>query len=214
MLCRCAALFAGLRPSELADLKAEDIGDTFIRVSGGKLRRKLKRSAPLPPVLSTWLQRHPFKGLPVGWDYKMRQLKKATKAAKWVPDILRHTSISFQTERDKNEALTAFHCGTSTQMMNLHYRHTIDDEKAVKEFWNLTPAKILAKKPAVELPAIRRIKWPAKAALRKLVWNKPMMHAAKDLGVSDVALKKHCVKVGIDLPPAGHWIRQQCDSAR
>ena len=208
------ALFAGLRPSELADLKAEDIGDTVIRVSGGKMRRKLKRSAPLPPVLSTWLERYPFKGLPVGWDYKMRQLKKATKATKWVPDILRHTSISFQTERDKNEAFTAFHCGTSIQMMNLHYRHTVDDEQVVKAFWDLTPAKILAKKPAVELPTVRRITWPTKAELRKLVWQKPLVHAAKDLGVSDVALKKHCVKSGIDLPPAGHWIRQQRNSTR
>ncbi len=208
------ALFAGLRPSELAALKADDIGDKVIRVSGGKLRRKLKRTVPIPPVLAEWLTRHPFTGVPPGWIYKLKQLKKAIKAAKWVPDILRHTSISFQTDRDKNEALTAFHCGTSIQMMNLHYRHSIDDEQVVNNFWTLTPAKILAKKPAVELPTVRRITWPPKAALRKLVWQKPLIHAAKDIGVSDVALKKHCVKVGIDLPPAGHWIRQQRDSTR
>ena len=35
------ALFAGLRPSEIADLKPDDIGEKVIRVSGGKLRRKL-----------------------------------------------------------------------------------------------------------------------------------------------------------------------------
>lgn len=98
-------------------------------------------------------------------------------------------------------------------MMNPHYRHTVDDAHVVKDFWDLTPAKILAKKPAVELPTVRRITWPAKAALRKLVWQKPLMHAAAEIGVSDVALKKHCVKVGIDLPPAGNWIRQQRDSA-
>ena len=208
------ALFAGLRPSELTALKAEDIGDKVIRVSGGKLRRKLKRAVPIPPVLAAWLERQPFTGLPAGWNYKLKQLKKATKAAKWVPDILRHTAISFQTERDKNEAFTAFHCGTSIQMMNLHYRHTVDDEQVVKAFWDLTPAKILAKKPAVELPTVRRITWPTKAELRKLVWQKPLVHAAKDLGVSDVALKKHCVKSGIDLPPAGHWIRQQRNPTR
>lgn len=207
------ALFAGLRPSELAALKADDIGDKVIRVSGGKLRRKLKRTVPIPPVLAEWLKRQPFTGVPAGWIYKLKQLKKATKAAKWVPDILRHTSISFQTERDKNEALTAFNCGTSIQMMNLHYRHTVDDDKAVKEFWSLTPAKVQAAKPVIELPAIRRITWPAKAALRKQVWSKPLVHAAKEIGVSDVALKKHCVMVGIDLPPAGYWIRQQRDSA-
>lgn len=49
---------------------------------------------------------------------------------------------------------------------------------------------------------------PAKAALREPVWSKPPVHAAKEIGVSDVALKKHCVKAGIDLPPAGYWIRR------
>jgi hypothetical protein len=144
----------------------------------------------------------------------MKRLKCATKATNWVQDILRHTSITYQVERDSNEALTAFNCGTSVAMMDRHYRHTVDDEKAVADFWSLTPAKVLAKKPAVALPTVRRISWPTKTALRKLVWQKPLVHGAAEIGVSDVALKKHCVKVGIDLPPAGHWIRQQRDSAR
>jgi integrase len=37
-------IFAGLRPSEIKDLKSEDIGERGIKVTGGKLRRKLKRS--------------------------------------------------------------------------------------------------------------------------------------------------------------------------
>jgi hypothetical protein len=35
-----------------------------------------------------------------------------------------------------------------------------------------------------------------------------MVHAAKEIGVSDVALKKHCVRQGIDLPPRGYWLRE------
>lgn len=92
-------LFAGLRPSEIADLKPEDVLAERIRVSGGKLRRKLKRTVPVSPVLSAWLERYPFIGLPKGWDYKMKVLKKGTKAKKWVQDIIRHTSITFQTEQ-------------------------------------------------------------------------------------------------------------------
>jgi len=200
-------LFAGLRPSEIRDLKSEDILKEKIRVSGGKLRRTLKRSVPIPPVLATWLAEYPFKGLPSGWDSKMRTLKKAAKAKKWVQDIIRHTSITFQTERDKNEALTAYNCGTSIQMMNRHYRDTIDDDKTVTDFWNLTPIRIRKEKPEVDLPAARGISWPPKTSLQKLVWQKPLVHAAADLGVSDVALKKHCVKLGIKLPPRGHWVR-------
>jgi len=201
-------IFAGLRPSEIADLKISDIGDNVIRVSGGKLRRKLKRTTPIPPVLAAWLKKYPFTGLPKGWDYKMKALKKATKAKKWVQDIIRHTSISFQSERDKNEGLTAYNCGTSIQMMNLHYRNTIDDAKVLKEYWALTPAVLLANKPEIVLTTKRQIAWPDKKSLTKLVWQKPMIHAAADIGVSDVALRKHCVKLGIDLPRQGHWARQ------
>jgi integrase len=208
-------LFAGLRPSEIADLKQDDIGERGIRVSGGKLRRKLKRTVPIPLVLAIWLKKYPFGGQPGGWDYKMKKLKEATKAAKWVQDIVRHTSITFQTERDRNEALTAFNNGTSKAMMDRHYRNTIDDAKTVTEFWDLTAEKLLEKKPEITLPERKKVAWPDKAALKKLVWQKPLIHIAADIGVSDVALKKHCVNLGIELPKQGHWIkdvrdRQKC----
>jgi integrase len=208
-------LFAGLRPSEIADLKVEDVNGDKIRVSGGKLRRKSKRSVPVPPVLAEWLKAYPFTTLPNGWRYKMNALKEATKAAKWVQDIVRHTSITFQTERDKNEALTAYNNGTSKAMMDLHYRNSIDEEKTVTEFWDLTPERLLKKRPKISLPEIKKIAWPDKVALKKLVWQKPLIHAAADIGVSDVALKKHCVNLGIELPKQGHWIkdvrdRQEC----
>lgn len=198
-------LFAGLRPSELRDLKAEDIMKDKIRVTGGKMRRKIKRSIPIPPVLIAWLNEFPFEGLPKGWDSKLKRLKKATKARKWVADIIRHTSITFQTERDKNESFTAYNNGTSSKMMDSHYRDTIDDEKAIAEFWNLTPATLRAKPPKVALEIKRRLEWPDKKALKKLVWQHPLVRVAKEIGVSDVALRKHCVKQGIELPRKGHW---------
>lgn len=201
-------LFAGLRPSEIGDLNTGDILKDKIRVRGGKMRRRdLNRSAPIPPVLASWLKEFPFKGLPAGWDGKLKKLKKATKAKAWVQDIIRHTSITFQTERDKNEALTAYNCGTSIQMMNRHYRDSIDDDKTIAEFWSLTPAKLRAKPPEVTLEIKRRVDWPNKKTLTKLVWQKPLIHAAKEIGVSDVALRKHCVKLGIVLPRQGHWIK-------
>ena len=206
--CVAIGMFAGLRPSEIRDLKQEDILKNKIRVISGKLRRKLKRSVPIPPVLAEWLKEYPFKGLPPGWDGKLKRLKKATKARKWVQDIVRHTSITFQTERDKDEAKTAFNCGTSIQMMNRHYRDSIDDDTTVAEFWSLTPAKLRAKPPKVDLEIKRRVNWPEKKALAKLVWEKPLSHAAKDIGVSDVGLKKRCTKLGIELPRQGYWLKQ------
>jgi hypothetical protein len=162
---------------------------------------------PIPPVLAKWLKEYPFAGHPEGWDYKMKALKMATKAKKWVQDIIRHTSITFQTERDLNENMTAMMCGTSIGMMNRHYRDVVDDDETVAEFWSLTPAKIRKEKPKVEVPSRKRVDWPSKAKLRKLVWQKALIHVAADLGVSDVALKKRCVKTGIELPPRGFWLR-------
>lgn len=205
--CIAIGLFAGLRPSEIRDLKPDDIFKDKIRITGGKMRRKLKRSSPIPPVLAAWLKKYPFSGIPKGWDSKLKNLKSATKARVWVQDIIRHTSITFQTERDKNEALTAYNCGTSITMMNRHYRDSIDDDKTVVEFWNLTPKKVLAYKLSVKLPNTNKVNWPEKLQLKKLVWEKPLVQVAKGIGVSDVALRKHCVKLGITLPPRGHWLK-------
>jgi integrase len=201
------AVFAGLRPSELNDLKKEDVNAERIRVSGGKLRRTHKRIVPIPPVLAAWLDRFPFVGVPAGWDYKLGVLKRATKAKNWVQDILRHTSITFQAERDKDEARTAFNCGTSKEMMDRHYRNSVDDATVVENFWNLTPDAIRCQeKLTVKLPSRHPIPWPTKANLRELVCAMPLVQAAKKIGVSDVGLRKHCIREGIPLPPRNHCI--------
>ena len=49
----------------------------------------------------------------------------------------------------------------------------------------------------------------SRVELYELVWVKPMTHLAKELGLSDVGLRKICVKFGISLPPRGHWSRLQ-----
>ncbi|RZI55200.1 MAG: site-specific integrase, partial [Pseudomonas sp.] len=201
-------LFAGLRPSELADLRPEDIGANGIRVVGGKLRRKLKRTVPISENLAEWLKEYPFKELPDAWDYKMKVLKRATDAARWVQDIIRHTSLSYQAERDKNEALTAYNCGTSPKMMDVHYKDSIDNPGLVREFWKLTPSRISGLDLQVGLPDRKTIAWPAKATLSKLVWAKSLVNAAAEIGVSDVALRKRCLALGVSLPPHGHWIKR------
>jgi len=42
-------------------------------------------------------------------------------------------------------------------------------------------------------------------ALHKMVWERPVLAIAKEVGVSDVALAKACRKAGIPLPNRGHW---------
>lgn len=39
----------------------------------------------------------------------------------------------------------------------------------------------------------------------KLVWAKPVLAVARDIGISDVALSKACRKIGVPLPWRGYW---------
>lgn len=45
--------------------------------------------------------------------------------------------------------------------------------------------------------------------LYQLVWEKPVTHVAKQFGISDVAVRKICVKHGIPTPPLGYWAKLQ-----
>lgn len=193
-------LFAGLRPSELNDLKPADIREAYIVVSGGKLRGRSKRRVPIPPVLSTWLEQYPFDGRPAGWQYKMKRIKEATDAKKWVSDILRHTSISYQLERDHDEAEAAFQNGTSTHMINLHYRDLVEDPEASTTFWDLTPKEVDPIEIGIDLTGHRKRGWPSDQKLEALVGSTPLTVLAKELDVSDTAIRKRCQSRGISLP--------------
>lgn len=39
------------------------------------------------------------------------------------------------------------------------------------------------------------------------VWTEPVTEVAKRYEISDVALRKRCIKLGIPLPPSGYWAR-------
>lgn len=203
------ALFSGLRPSEIDELQPEDIRKDSIRVTGGKLRRTLNRSVPMPSMLKKWMKLYPFVGRPSGADYKMKKLKAATKAANWVDDVLRHTSISFQLERDRNEGLTAFNNGTSQQMINQHYRDVVDDAQEVADFWTLAVTDLDSVELSSDLNQRDFYKWPADAELKKLVWATPLSRLGKDLGLSDNAIRRRCQKRGIELPKNGFWQKQR-----
>lgn len=41
--------------------------------------------------------------------------------------------------------------------------------------------------------------------LYDLIWSKPMREAAAEIGISDVGLKKVCVRHRVPVPPQGHW---------
>lgn len=51
-------------------------------------------------------------------------------------------------------------------------------------------------------------KWPALEDLKKMVWETPMSQLAPLIGVSDVAIKKRCVRLGIQIPHVGYWAQK------
>ena len=55
----------------------------------------------------------------------------------------------------------------------------------------------------------KKIQWPAKEELERLLWEKPTIYIAKDLGVSDKAVEKHVKKLGLTKPPRGYWVKQK-----
>jgi len=61
-------------------------------------------------------------------------------------------------------------------------------------------------------PRRAKIVWPSAEALEKLIWEKPTSRIARDLGVSDKAIEKHCKKLALKKPPRGHWAKIQAQS--
>lgn len=57
-------------------------------------------------------------------------------------------------------------------------------------------------------------KWEIEVdVLKELVWKKPVVHLAKELGVSGTAIKKRCKQYGISTPPRGYWAKLNADVA-
>lgn len=54
-------------------------------------------------------------------------------------------------------------------------------------------------------PRKTKINWPTNEELMKMIWEKPTIKVAKELGVTDNAVLKRCKKFGIDKPPRGYW---------
>lgn len=59
------------------------------------------------------------------------------------------------------------------------------------------------------IPKIRpsKINWPSNEEMKKLVWSMPRTKLSNCLGVSDVAIRKHCEKCGIEIPGKGYFSR-------
>lgn len=54
-----------------------------------------------------------------------------------------------------------------------------------------------------------KIEWPSKNYFEKILWEKPVIEIAKELGVSDVAVCKKIKTMGLSKPENGYWLKKR-----
>ena len=54
---------------------------------------------------------------------------------------------------------------------------------------------------------VQKVRWPDKDKLQKLVLSQPALEVAMLVGVSSVAVKKMCTKLGLETRPRGYWAK-------
>lgn len=94
------------------------------------------------------------------------------------------------------------HCGK-----NIPKRRQAKEQETTPTTIEILPATLPDDLPRrVIRPSL--IRWPDRAELAELVWKFPRSTLATMLGVSDVAIAKHCRKEAIPQPCRGYWARQ------
>lgn len=120
------ALFAGLRPTEIAGLKPEQVqikGRTpTIRVVGGK-KRRTQRLVPVLPNLRRWLLAFPDQPYkPAKWLFGWNRVRElAGLRTMWDEDICRHSFVSYRLAEIRDEAQVGREAGHRPDTAYAHY---------------------------------------------------------------------------------------------
>ena len=142
------ALFAGLRPGELAALRWNDVhfATAQIEVRPETSKTRQRRFVPLDPLLAEWLlpQRRPSgKIMPPNFQKLWKALRSDAGLVKlsgkrgWA-DILRHTHATFWLAIHGDRPRLAEHLGNSVDVIRNFYRKAVPLAEAEK-FWQLRP---------------------------------------------------------------------------
>jgi integrase len=133
--------FAGLRPSEAANLLWSDVHlDTMqieVRARHSKTRRY--RLVPIQPNLGEWLMR--YRSDDGSMYYSRRKFREAYKAAgmeEWKMDILRHSYGTYRLPILKSADALALEMGNSPDVIFRHYRRPMNEASA-SAYFDLRP---------------------------------------------------------------------------
>ena len=137
------ALFAGLRPTEIAQLRPDQVRldgrEPTIRIVGGKKRRS-QRIVPVLPNLRRWLGR--FQAMPYrpakwlfGWN-RVRELAGLREA--WDEDICRHSFVSYRLADVRDEAQVGREAGHRPDTAYAHY-FSLHTRVEARQFFGIAP---------------------------------------------------------------------------
>jgi integrase len=157
------ALFAGLRPKELArlDWSSIDFDQKLIRVGSEVAKKRRRRVIEISDNLVAWLRtvdrkRWPIcgsnhrknldrvrimAGFKISYKVTPNRLKKFSlgrRLKEWPEDVLRHTALSYHYGRTQDERTTAYWAGNSPDMLHRHYKGLVTPQE-VADFWNISP---------------------------------------------------------------------------
>lgn len=155
------ALFAGLRPNELARIQWQhiELDKKLIILTGEVTKLRQRRIVELPDNLIEWI--NPHKGNPVfgpNWRKRFDQVRRLAgfqgssirdgdeSLTPWPPDGLRHTALSYKYALTKSDTETAAWAGNSADVLHRHYRGLVTPEEAAT-YWNLRPDNLEIKIP-------------------------------------------------------------------
>ena len=137
--------FAGLRPTEAANLEWQDIhldsGQIEVKARHSKTRRY--RLVPIQPNLGAWLTRYQKESGPIG--FSRRQFREAYEKAgfeKWPNDVLRHSYGTYRLPLLKSADALALEMGNSAEVIFRHYRRPMDEATAA-DFFKILPPSII-----------------------------------------------------------------------
>lgn len=129
----------------------------------------------------------------------------------WYEDYLDFSSNIKQARKLKDFGITHEVVGRTIEFKS--------DSENTKPPASLTiPDAVYSKKKNINLPKPmkmprvskqRKVAWPSKEELSRLVFEKPTIHLAKEFGVSDKAVEKWCKIYNIKKPDRGYWARKK-----
>jgi hypothetical protein len=131
-------LFAGARPSELAETRLLYGRHPLVRIEGGKLRGRANRIVPMSSALRAYLRAADDPAQVPPLTRHEREAIGRAAGVRWVPDVCRHTCISYRLQLERNDALVARESGTSESIIFRHY-HALRTPAEARSWARLRP---------------------------------------------------------------------------